>query len=160
EADTLRERFNRDFWIEERGGYYALGLDGDKRKIDSMTSNMGQLLWSGIVPPERAEIVVGHLMSDHMFSGWGVRTTSTSDSGYNPIGYHTGTVWPHDNSLIAHGLARYGYRDEANRIIIAMLEAAKHSNYRLPERRRTRNSARPTGVCSWPCGHRCAWGLL
>jgi glycogen debranching enzyme len=133
EADALRERFNRDFWIDERGGYYALGLDGDKRKIDSMTSNMGQLLWSGIVPPDRAPIVVGHLMSNEMFSGWGVRTTSTSDGGYNPIGYHMGTVWPHDNSLIAYGLARYGYRDEANRIIVAMLEAAKYSNYRLPE---------------------------
>jgi glycogen debranching enzyme len=133
EADALRDRFNRDFWIDERGGYYALGLDGDKRKIDSMTSNMGQLLWSGIVPPDRAGIVVAHLMSDHMFSGWGVRTTSTLDSSYNPIGYHMGTVWPHDNSLIAQGLARYGYRDEANRIIIAMLQAAEYSNYRLPE---------------------------
>jgi glycogen debranching enzyme len=133
QADQLRERFNRDFWIERRGGYYAVGLDGDKRQIDSMTSNMGQLLWSGIVPPERAGIVARQLMSDHLFSGWGVRTTSILDRGYNPIGYHMGTVWPHDNSLIAHGLARYGFRDEANRIIVAMLEAAKLSNGRLPE---------------------------
>jgi glycogen debranching enzyme len=133
QAAQLRERFNRDFWIEERGGYYALGLDGDKRKIDSMTSNMGQLLWSGIVPPDRARTVADHLMADYLFSGWGVRTTSTLDDGYNPIGYHVGTVWPHDNSLIAHGLARYGFRDEANRVILAMLEAAKYSNNRLPE---------------------------
>jgi len=133
QAEQLRERFNRDFWIEQRGGYYAIGLDGDKRQIDSMTSNMGHLLWSGIVPPDRARIVVQHLMSDYMFSGWGVRTTSTLDNGYNPIGYHMGTVWPHDNSLIAHGLARYGFRDEANRIIVAMLEAAKYSGNRLPE---------------------------
>ncbi|MGS2619873.1 amylo-alpha-1,6-glucosidase [Micromonospora sp. LZ34] len=133
DADELRERFNRDFWIDERGGYYAIGLDGDKRKIDSMTSNMGHLLWSGIVPQERAEVVARQLMSEHMFSGWGVRTTSTLDRGYNPIGYHMGTVWPHDNALIAHGLAKYGFRDEANRIIMAMLDAARFSNNRLPE---------------------------
>jgi glycogen debranching enzyme len=73
------------------------------------------------------------LMSDQMFSGWGVRTTSAAERGYNPIGYHMGTVWPHDNSLIAYGLARYGFRDEANRIITAMLQAAEFSQYRLPE---------------------------
>ncbi|WP_346120891.1 amylo-alpha-1,6-glucosidase [Micromonospora coerulea] len=133
EAEELRARFNRDFWIEDRGGYYAIGLDGDKRKIDSMTSNMGHLLWSGIVPEDRAAIVARQLMSDEMFSGWGVRTVSTADRGYNPIGYHMGTVWPHDNSLIAHGLARYGYRHEANRITTAMLDAAQCSNFRLPE---------------------------
>ncbi|MFK3980077.1 glycogen debranching N-terminal domain-containing protein [Micromonospora sp. NPDC050397] len=132
-ADELYERFNRDFWIEERGGYYALGLDGDKRRIDSMTSNMGQLLWSGIVPPERAIILANQLMSEEMFSGWGVRTTCSEEQAYNPIGYHSGTVWPHDNSLIAHGLARYGFRQEANRIVMAMLEAASYSDYRLPE---------------------------
>jgi glycogen debranching enzyme len=133
QASDLYERFNRDFWIDERGGYYAIGLDGDKHRIDSMTSNMGQLLWSGIVPHDRAATVARQLMSDQMFSGWGVRTTSTADRGYNPIGYHMGTVWPHDNSLIASGLARYGFRDEANRIIVAMLQAAKFSQYRLPE---------------------------
>jgi glycogen debranching enzyme len=133
QADQLRERFNRDFWIDERGGYYAVGLDGDKRKIDLMTSNMGQLLWSGIVPDDRAAAVSRQLMSDHLFSGWGIRTTSTTDPAFNPIGYHMGTVWPHDNSLIAHGLARYGYRDEANRIITAMIDAAKFSDHRLPE---------------------------
>jgi glycogen debranching enzyme len=133
QSADLYERFNRDFWVDKRGGYYAIGLDGDKRQIDSMTSNIGQLLWSGIVPPERAATVARQLMSDEMFSGWGVRTTSTAERGYNPIGYHMGTVWPHDNSLIAHGLARYGFRDEANRIILAMLHAAKFSNYLLPE---------------------------
>jgi glycogen debranching enzyme len=133
QATDLYERFNRDFWIDGRGGYYAIGLDGDKRQIDSMTSNMGQLLWSGIVPPERAAVVSRQLMSDQMFSGWGIRTTSTADHGYNPIGYHMGTVWPHDNSLIADGLARYGFRDEANQIIMALLHAARFSNYLLPE---------------------------
>ncbi|MEV0431502.1 glycogen debranching N-terminal domain-containing protein [Micromonospora sp. NPDC050495] len=133
EAAQLRDRFNRDFWIEERGGFYALGIDGDDRLIDSMTSNMGHLLWSGIVPPDRAAVIANHLMSDDMFAGWGVRTTSAAERGYNPIGYHIGTVWPHDNSLIAHGLARYGFRREANRIIMAMLEASAFSGYRLPE---------------------------
>jgi glycogen debranching enzyme len=133
EAGQLFQSFNRDFWIEERGGYYAVGLDGDKRRIDSMTSNMGHLLWSGIVPPDRAAVVARQLMSDDLFSGWGVRTTSTQDRGYNPIAYHMGTVWPHDNSLIAHGLARYGFRQEANRISLALLKAATYSDFRLPE---------------------------
>ncbi|TYC20164.1 amylo-alpha-1,6-glucosidase [Micromonospora sp. MP36] len=133
EAEELHDRFNRDFWIDRRGGYYAIGLDGDKNQIDSMTSNMGHLLWSGIVPADRAGIVARQLMSDEMFSGWGVRTVSMADRGYNPIGYHMGTVWPHDNSLIAHGLARYGFRHEANRIILAMLDAARYTDDRLPE---------------------------
>ena len=133
EAKALRERFDRDFWIDERGGYYAIGLDGDKLRIDSMTSNIGQLLWTGIVPQERAGAIAAHLMSDALHSGWGVRTLSTDDRGYNPIGYHLGTVWPHDNSIIAMGLARYGFRDEVNRIAMPLLEAAAFSGYRLPE---------------------------
>jgi glycogen debranching enzyme len=133
DAEALHERFNRDFWNEERGGYYVIGLDGDKRQIDSMTSNMGHLLWSGIVPQERAETIAGHLMSDAMFSGWGVRTISREDAGYNPIGYHVGTIWPHDNAIVAMGLARYGFRDEANRISLVQFEAASFSDHRLPE---------------------------
>ncbi|MFC3499480.1 glycogen debranching N-terminal domain-containing protein [Micromonospora krabiensis] len=133
DAADLRDRFNRDFWLPGRGGYYAVGLDADKRPIDSMTSNMGHLLWSGIVPPDRATQVARHLVSDAMFSGWGIRTLSREDVGYNPIGYHLGTVWPHDNSIIAAGLARYGYHEEANRVAMAMLEAAAHFEYRLPE---------------------------
>ncbi|WP_155386130.1 amylo-alpha-1,6-glucosidase [Catellatospora paridis] len=133
QAEQLYTRFNRDFWSPDRGGFYVIGLDGDKQPIDSLTSNLGHLLWSGIVPPERASVIASHLMSDSMFSGWGVRTLSTSDRGFNPIGYHTGTIWPHDNSIIALGLARYGFRDEANRIALAQLEAATHSAFRLPE---------------------------
>jgi glycogen debranching enzyme len=133
EAAELYDRFNRDFWIEARGGYYALGLDGDKHKIDSLTSNIGHLLWSGIVPADRARLVVDRLMSDELFSGWGVRTLSTLDAGYNPIGYHHGTVWPHDNSLIVTGLCRYGFREQANRISMALLDASGYSGYRLPE---------------------------
>jgi glycogen debranching enzyme len=133
EAEHLRERFNQDFWIEERGGYYALGLDGDKKRIDSITSNMGHLLWSGIVPEDRAETVVRQLMSDPMYSGWGIRTLSTTDYAYCPIGYHRGTVWPHDNSLIVMGMTRYGYQEEANRLSMALLDAARYSDHRLPE---------------------------
>ncbi|HET9509418.1 MAG TPA: glycogen debranching N-terminal domain-containing protein [Gaiellaceae bacterium] len=133
EAEALYARFNDDFWSEERGGYYVVGLDGDKRPIDSMTSNMGHLLWSGIVPGERAGLVAGQLMSDAMFSGWGVRTLSTDDRGYNPLGYHIGTIWPHDNAIVALGLARAGFRDEANRIALAQLEAAADTGNRLPE---------------------------
>jgi glycogen debranching enzyme len=133
ESEQLRQRFNNDFWIDDRGGYYAIGLDGDKHPIDSLTSNIGHLLWSGIVPEERAAQIARQLMSDELFSGWGVRTLSTGDRGYNPIGYHLGTVWPHDSSIAALGLARYGFREESNRITLALLDAAAFSDHRLPE---------------------------
>jgi glycogen debranching enzyme len=132
EAEELRRRFNDDFWIEERG-FYALALDGDKRRVDSLTSNVGHLLWSGIVPAERAERLADHLLGDTLFSGWGVRTMAEGEGAFNPIRYHNGTVWPHDNSLIAHGLARYGFRDEAARVALATFEAATFFRYRLPE---------------------------
>jgi glycogen debranching enzyme len=133
EADELRGRFDEAFWVDERGGYYALALDGDKRPVDSLTSNVGHLLWSGIVPPERVDAVVDALMREPLWSGWGVRTMSTDDRAYNPLSYHNGTVWPHDNSLIAWGLARYGRWPEAQRIMRRMLEAAAHFDYQLPE---------------------------
>jgi glycogen debranching enzyme len=132
EAAELRHRFNRDFWVGERR-CYALALDGEKRPVDSVTSNVGHLLWSGIVPEERAEDLAGHLLGEALFSGWGVRTMAEGEGGYNPIRYHNGTVWPHDNSLIAHGLARYGFRAEAARVALATLEAATYFRYRLPE---------------------------
>jgi glycogen debranching enzyme len=133
DAAELEALINRDFWSDERGGYYVVGLDGDKRPIDSMTSNMGHLLWSGIAPEERARAVADQLLSDNMFSGWGVRTLSREDDGFNPLGYHTGTIWPHDNAIIALGLTRYGFREEANRIILSQLEAASFTGFRLPE---------------------------
>jgi glycogen debranching enzyme len=133
DAEALRERFNRDFWTEERDGFYVIGLDGDKNQVNSKTSNMGHLLWSGIVPEERAEKVVRQLFDERMFTGWGIRTLSAENAGYNPIGYHRGTVWPHDNSIISAGLARYGYREEANRLAGAMFEASAFTDYRLPE---------------------------
>ncbi len=133
EADELRDRFDEAFWVEERGGFYALALDGDKRKVDSLCSNIGHLLWSGIVPPHRVDAVVDQLMGDELWSGWGVRSMSTGDAAYNPLSYHNGTVWPHDNSLIAWGLARYARWPEAQRIVQRMLTAAQHFNYQLPE---------------------------
>jgi glycogen debranching enzyme len=133
EADDLCHRFNRDFWTDEDGGYFVLGLDREGRQIDSLSSNIGHLLWSGIVDPGRAERIAGSLLAPELFSGWGVRTMSHLDLGFNPIGYHTGTVWPHDNSLVVAGLCRYGHREAANRIAAAMIEAARHFGYRLPE---------------------------
>jgi glycogen debranching enzyme len=132
EAEELKQRFNRDFWISERG-FFALALDGQKRKVDSLTSNIGHLLWSGIADDDKADLCVKHLMSDELFSGWGIRTMASSEGSYNPIGYHVGTVWPHDSSFIAWGLRRYGYRAEAARICRAILEAADLFDGRLPE---------------------------
>ena len=133
EAEELRGRFDSAFWLDERGGYYALALDGEKRKVDALCSNIGHLLWSGIVPPDRVDAIVDRLMGDELWSGWGVRTMSTGDAGYNPLAYHNGTVWPHDNSLIAWGFARYARWPEAQRIIQRMLTAAGHFGYQLPE---------------------------
>jgi glycogen debranching enzyme len=133
EAGRLQERFDRAFWVEERGGYYALALDAEKERVDSLCSNIGHLLWSGIVPAGRAAQVAAALASDPLWSGWGVRTMSTEDAGYSPLSYHNGTVWPHDNSLIAAGLARYGRREEALRIVRPMLEAAVYFDFELPE---------------------------
>jgi glycogen debranching enzyme len=132
QAEELKRRFNRDFWIADRQ-FFALALDGDKRQVDALTSNIGHLLWSGIADKDKAAACVRHLMSDELFSGWGVRTMATTEGGYNPIGYHVGTVWPHDNSFIAWGLTRYGYREEAARIVGGILQAAPYFHERLPE---------------------------
>jgi glycogen debranching enzyme len=132
EAADLKQRFNRDYWIPSRG-FFALALDGRKRQVDSLTSNIGHLLWSGIADDEKAQSCVRHLMGEDLFSGWGVRTMATTEGSYNPIGYHVGTVWPHDNSIIAWGLRRSGYRAEAATICRAMLEAANLFKGRLPE---------------------------
>jgi glycogen debranching enzyme len=132
EAGELKVRFNRDFWVADRG-FYALALDGVKRQVDSLTSNIGLLLWSGIVDEERAPAVAAELTSERMFSGWGVRTMAAGEGAYNPIEYHNGTVWPHDNAFVAAGLARYGFREEAATIAQAILEAATYFSYRLPE---------------------------
>ncbi|MGZ4311088.1 MAG: amylo-alpha-1,6-glucosidase, partial [Solirubrobacteraceae bacterium] len=131
-ADELQARFRRDFWMPERG-CHALALDGDKRQVDSLTSNIGHLLWSGILDDDEAAATGERLLDEQLYSGWGVRTLGTREAGYNPLGYHTGTIWPHDNSLIAAGLARYGHRDAAGTIASAILAAAPYFEHRLPE---------------------------
>ena len=133
DAEELRRAFDEKFWTERRGGYYVLALDGEKRQVDSLCSNIGHLLWSGIVPRERVDPIVDALMGEELWSGWGVRTMSEGDAAYSPLSYHNGTVWPHDNSLIAVGLARYGRWAEAQRIVRRMLTAAGHFQYQLPE---------------------------
>jgi len=133
EASDLRARFNRDFWVAERG-FYAMALQGDGRPAVVISSNPGQALWSGIVEENKAKRTVDRLMSDEMFSGWGIRTLSEREQAYNPLGYHIGSVWPHDNSLIAMGFRRYGYDQAACRVFDGLLEAAMHfKSYRLPE---------------------------
>jgi len=131
-AALLRENFRRDFWIPERG-HHALALDGEKRQVDSLSSNIGQLLWSGLLAESEAAATAERLLGEELYSGWGVRTLGARCAGYNPLGYHTGTVWPHDNSLIVAGLARYGHREAATTIASAMLGATPHFEHRLPE---------------------------
>ena len=131
-AAELRRRFNEDFWLPERG-WYALALDADKRPVDALASNVGHCLWTEIVDLDRAERLASHLLSRAMFSGWGVRTLATSMAAYNPVSYHNGSVWPHDNAIVAAGLARYGLHDHAHRIVRAQLEVASRCDGRLPE---------------------------
>ena len=131
DAAELRTRFNAAFWVD--GGYYALGLDHAKRPIDALGSNMGHLLWSGIVPRERVDAVAGELMGERLWSGWGIRTLAAGEPAYNPLVYHNGTVWPHDNSLIGWGLGRAGRAADAARVLERMVEAAGYFDYRLPE---------------------------
>ena len=133
EADALRTRFDEAFWVDERGGFYALALDGKKRRVDSRSSNMGHLLWSGIAAPERVRAVVDQLLSEDLWTGWGIRTMASDAAAYNPISYHNGTVWPHDTAFAAWGLARHGYVAEARRVARSLIEAAAHFDWSLPE---------------------------
>ncbi|GLB65707.1 amylo-alpha-1,6-glucosidase [Arthrobacter mangrovi] len=132
QAADLKQRFNRDFWVAD-GEYYAIALDADGRQVDSLTSNNGHLLWSGIVDDSKARAVAEHLMSERLFTGWGIRTLAVGESRYNPIGYHNGTIWPFDNSFIAWGLRRYGFKDEAAAVAAGNLEASAYFDGRLPE---------------------------
>jgi len=131
-AQRLRERFHEAFWMPEQQ-YYALALDGDKRQVDAIASNAGHCLWTGIVPDEAAAPVAERLLSPEMFTGFGVRTLGTSNARYNPVSYHNGSVWPHDSALVASGLARYGFREHAQRISDGLLDAATAFDGRLPE---------------------------
>jgi glycogen debranching enzyme len=133
QATVLRRRFNDIFWMEDEG-YFAMALDGDKRPVRTVTSNPGHGLYCDIVEQRRAEVMARRLFEPDLFSGWGIRTMSEAASAYNPMSYHNGSVWPHDNALIAAGLKRYGFFDATNRLATAMFEVAGHSDYmRLPE---------------------------
>jgi glycogen debranching enzyme len=132
EAADLKRRFNRDFWVAD-GEFFALALDTDGGQVDALSSNNGHLLWSGIVDKSKAKAIAGHLMSPRLFSGWGVRTLAEGEGRYNPIGYHVGTIWPFDNSFIAWGLRRYGFKEEAARVAAGILDAAEFFDGRLPE---------------------------
>jgi len=132
-AADLRQRFERLFWCEETG-FYAYALDGDKRQVKTIASNPGHLLWSGIVSRERAARVVARLLEPDMWSGWGIRTLSSDNPAYNPYSYQNGSVWPHDNGIIARGFKNYGYAKEAAMIARDISEAASYFVfYRLPE---------------------------
>jgi glycogen debranching enzyme len=133
EAEDLRRRFNEAFWMSEES-FYALALDGEKRQVQSITSNPGHCLYADILEPERAEQVARRLLQPDMFSGWGIRTMSKSAVAYNPMSYHTGSVWPHDNAMIVAGLKRYGFIKATNRVATAIFDTAIHADYmRLPE---------------------------
>jgi glycogen debranching enzyme len=134
EAQALRERFNYDFWVQTpAGGHYALALDSDGRRVDSLTSDIGHLLLTGIAAGSRTDRIAEALLDPNLFSGWGVRTMSTSDLGYNPVEYHNGTVWPHDTAIACVGLARQGRRAAATVLLRALVDAAAHFQWRLPE---------------------------
>jgi glycogen debranching enzyme len=125
EAAELKERFNRDFWMESEG-YYALALDANKQQVATITSNPGHGLWSGIIDQAKAARVVRRLLSPGLSSGWGIRTLASKQGPYDPLGYHTGTVWPHDNALIAHGMRLYGFDQESMRVIDQLIMAGAH----------------------------------
>ena len=148
QATKLAEQFEAAFWCDDIGTY-ALALDGQKRPCRVRTSNAGQVLFSGIAAPERAEAVMRDLMRPSFFSGWGIRTVAREEPRYNPMSYHNGSVWPHDNSLIAAGFARYGHKDAIDRVFKGLFDAASlhgpaataRTLLRLPARSRARADA-------------------
>jgi glycogen debranching enzyme len=131
-AAQLKTRFNRDYWLDEYG-WYAVALGPDKKPVDSLTSNIGHCLWSGIVDEDRASLIAKHLMSPQMWNGWGIRTLAEDERAYDPMSYHCGTVWPHDGAICAAGLMRYGFEDEALTVAKGLFAASEAWNGRLPE---------------------------
>ena len=131
-AEKLREQFNRDFWLEDQGAF-ALALDGNKRPVDAVASNMGHCLWAGIVDQERVHSVSRWLLSAELCSGWGLRTLATSMARYNPLSYHNGSVWPHDTAISVAGLRRYGQVDDALQLGNCLLAAASATGGEMPE---------------------------
>jgi glycogen debranching enzyme len=133
EASKLKHSFNKAFWMP-KSRFFALALDGDKKQVDAISSNVGHCLWTHVIDDDKAAIVVKRLMSDEMFTGWGIRTLSSDMARYNPLSYHNGSVWPHDNSIISAGMAAYDFVKEANEICLALIEASSaFSEHRLPE---------------------------
>lgn len=133
QAIELRDRFNRDFWLEEES-FFGQALDGRKQIVPSITSNPAHCLWSGIVDPERARAVAERLLHEDLFSGWGIRTLSSNSPNFNPMSYHNGSIWPHDNSIAAAGLRRYGFDQHASDVITGIFLAGLRFRYtRLPE---------------------------
>jgi glycogen debranching enzyme len=132
-AARLREAFERAFWSDALGSY-VLALDADKRPCEVRASNAGHLLWSGIADPSHAALVCDALFEPASFSGWGIRTLDASASRFNPISYHNGSIWPHDNALVAAGLARYGFKPRCTQLLGALADASHHFDlHRLPE---------------------------
>lgn len=132
-ASHLFRRFNEAFW-DEAGGFYAYCLDGDKRAVLTVASNPGHLLWSGIVPTDRAARVVARLMAPDMWSGWGIRTLSSDHPAFNPFSYQNGSVWPHDNGLVAVGMKYYGFHEEATQVARGISEAGSYfAMHQMPE---------------------------
>lgn len=148
-AAELKRAFNRDFWLPDRG-FYAVALDQHKRPVDSLASNMGHCLWAGIVDEDKAPMVARHLVSDDLFSGFGLRTYATSMPGYHPLSYHCGSVWPHDTAIAAAGLMRYGFVEESQRLIMALLDASASRGHRLPELLAGLDRAEVGTVVSYP----------
>ena len=133
QAQSLQQRFESEFWDDNLGSY-VLALDANKKPCRVLTSNAGQALFTGIVSPERAARLATTLLDENLFCGWGIRTVASNEIRYNPMSYHNGSVWPHDNSLIAAGLARYGYREQAGQLLAAILDASTFMELnRLPE---------------------------
>jgi len=162
QAATLKAAFDRAFWCEDLDTY-ALALDGRKRPCRVRSSNAGQCLFSGIVDAARAETLARTLMGVESFSGWGIRTLAATERRYNPMGYHTGAVWPHDNALIAQGLAMYGFRREPSRLFQAMFQAGLHFDLqRMPELfcGFPRNAAESPVPCSCCCRRASAYGSM
>ena len=136
EADRLMRRIRTTFWIDrdgDRPGYYAMALDGDKRRVDAVASNMAHLLWCGVPSTAEAQDVAKHLLGADLASGWGLRTLSAAMAGFNPISYHAGSVWPHDTAIACEGLRRYGLDDDAMRLAGGVLDALGYFDGRLPE---------------------------
>jgi len=156
-AARLHQQFNDVFW-DEAGGFYAYCLDGEKRPVLTVASNVGHCLWSGIVRPDRAARVVQRLLAPDMWSGWGIRTLSAEHRSYNPYSYQNGSVWPHDNAIIALGFRRYGFTAEAGRVARDLSEAASHFNMNQmpscmpgwPARLSASRSSTSAPTCRWP----------